>query len=92
MGRPAPADYSRGWQKILQQRSITRPLLKHKVGNCERILVWHEDGHLQLKYGSRIIYDSASYSSEKFTKFTVNNHWCWPPARSVSLVLIQSKI
>jgi hypothetical protein len=55
VGRPVPADYSRGWQKILQQRSITRPLLKHKVKNCGRILVWHEDGHLQLKYGSRII-------------------------------------
>ena len=53
---------------------------------------WHEDRPLQLKFGRRIIHDSASHSSENLSKFIVNNFWCWPPNRPDSFVVIQSKV
>jgi hypothetical protein len=50
----------------------------------------HMNGPLYEKFGPRIIYDFVSYFSAKLSSVIRNGDWCWPAARSVTLVKIQA--
>jgi hypothetical protein len=55
---------------------------------------WHPDGILFDKYGFRFIYDAGSKLDARLKLSSVirGRSWHWLPARSVSMVAIQSQL
>jgi hypothetical protein len=53
---------------------------------------WHPIGILLDKYGFRVVYDAHSSREARLSSVLSNGNWCWSPARSDSLVEIQSRL
>jgi len=75
---------------------LARDLLKVEVGDGKSIHLWldnyHPLGPLFDKFGFRPIYDSQSRIDAKLDSVLRNGEWCWKPARSDELVIIQSRL
>ncbi|XP_062145417.1 uncharacterized protein LOC133852669 [Alnus glutinosa] len=91
-----PQNCSWCWRKILKLHGIARGFLKHEIGDGKSIHLWtdnwHPSGVLVERYGYRIVYDSQSRLDSRLDSVIQNGNCCWKPARSDSLVEIQSKL
>lgn len=91
-----PQTCSWSWRKILKLRPLAKPFLKFEVGNGQHIHLWvdnwHPAGILLEKYGFRAVYDAQSHKDARLSTVLSNGCWAWRPARSDSLVEIQSRL
>lgn len=91
-----PQACSWSWRKLLKLRDMVRTFIRFQIGSGEHIFLWldlwHPDGILVDKYGHRAIYDAGSQTNAKLSSVICYQNWRWPPAKSESLVMIQSQL
>ena len=60
--------------------------------NRHFIVIWHAKGLLFRKFGSRLVYDTASTYAARLSSVPQEGFWTWNEARSDELVRIQSHL
>ncbi|KAL7265026.1 hypothetical protein ACSBR1_002888 [Camellia fascicularis] len=84
-----PSTPSWVWRKILSLRPIIDPLIKHCVGDGDKIFLWFDNWHplgsLWAKFGDHIIYNSALGTESKVKDIVDNTSWKWHVAFSWEL-------
>lgn len=82
------------WKKILQLRPVVKPMIKFIVGNGKNILFWQDNGHprgtLLSVFPIRVIFNSGIPLSAFLFEVLKDSHWCWPSARPLEMLDIQS--
>ena len=70
------------------------PFIKYVVGNGKNVFLWHDNWHtlgpLKLRFGHRVIYDSASEDGAKVDSLINGAGWGRLPAVSTALMQINN--
>ncbi|KAK3218479.1 hypothetical protein Dsin_012449 [Dipteronia sinensis] len=86
----APCTCSWNWRKLLHLRPLVRPLIQHFIGNGSSTSLWfdnwHQDGHLLLKWSSRVVYDSGLLIHATVSSIVHRDSWIWPTTMSIDFL------
>ncbi|KAL7251523.1 hypothetical protein ACSBR1_013373 [Camellia fascicularis] len=80
-----PSDPSWVWRKILSLHPVIYPFILHKIGNGGDVFLWFDNWHplgsLWVRFGARVVYDTAFGMDAKVSRIVNNRSWSWPKRR-----------
>lgn len=89
----AQAYHSCYWKKILKLRPLFHSMLKFKVGDGGKFLLWHDRWHpkdpLSQAYGVAVLERSGLQTNSKLSLVLLGITRRWPQARSIAQGEIQ---
>nr|GEV34469.1 hypothetical protein [Tanacetum cinerariifolium] len=76
------ASDSWGWKNMLDLRDKIKDIVIYKIGNGEKISLWHdrwcEQGHFINFISNRSIYDARLKANATVAEMIVDGNWIWP--------------
>ena len=77
-------------------RGEVRPFIHHIIGDAQHTNLWFDSwlpfGPILPTFEERVIYDSALARQARVASIISNEHWAWPIANSLDLLILKQAI